>query len=281
MTQNTHVDLLSNRLNLVGMVCALFMLNPCAHAEEASLTFGIFPYLSQQQLVGYFNPLRDYLQQVSGRKIAMITAPDYRSFRERTRTGAYDIILTAPHFARLAEKESGFKRVAITRYHVQGVILVAQDSPVRQLSDLRGKSLAVTPATSLIHMLAMELFRHHGLQPGRDFKVNDQENFQNTMASTLRGDSDACATGIAAWNSYDRKNSLRVIAKTAEASGLMIMAHPRVPGAVLASLRKALFSFGETAERKAYFAATNHGAWLPVDDASMRALDPYMSHAGD
>lgn len=280
MTQNTHVDLLSNRLNLAGMVCALFMLIPCAHAEEA-LIFGIIPYLSQQQLVSYFNPLRENLQQASGRKIAIITAPDYSSFRERTRTGEYDLILTAPHYARLAEKESGFKRVAITRYRVQGIILVAQDSPVRRLSDLRGKSLAVTPPASLIHMLTMELFRNHGLQPGRDFNVNDQENFQNVLASTLRGDSAASATGIAAWNGYEQKEMLRVIAKTADAPGLIIMAHPSVSGAVLASLRKALFSFGETPEGKAYFAVTSHGAWLPVDDANMRALDPYMRHAKD
>lgn len=281
MMQNKHVDLLRRSRLLVGMLCALLLMGQYAQADEPPLNFGIFPYLSHQQLIANYTPLREYLQQASAQKLTIVTAPDYPDFRDRTRAGEYDIILTAPHFARLAEIESGFKRIAITRYRVHGVILVAKDSPARQLSDLSGKSLSIPPAASIIHMLVMELFRNNGLEPGRDFTLHVQENMQNSLAASLRGDSDASAVGFAPWNGYEQKDQLRVIAKTAEVPGLVIMSHPRVPKAVIASLRKALFAFGDTAEGKAYFAITKHGAWLPVDDATMRALDPYLRHARD
>ena len=279
MTQNTHVDCLSSCWRSVVMVCALLMMSLHVHAAEAPLTFGIFPYVSHQQMVAYYTPLRDCLQQAGGQKFTIITAPDFPTFRDRTREGAYDIILTAPHLARLAEKESGFKRVAITRYRVHGVVVVTKDSPVRQLSDLRGKSLSIPPATSIVHMLALELLRGKGLQPERDFTLHVQQNMQNVLVAPLHGDSDASAVGFASWNGFERQDMLRVIAKTAEVPGLIIMAHPRVSKATIASLRRALFAFGDTAEGKAYFAATKHGAWLPVDDATMRALDPYVRHA--
>lgn len=281
MTQNKHIDLLCSRRLLLGMVCILVLMGRQAYADESPLTFGIIPYQSHQQLISIFSPLRDYLQQASGQKLTIISAPDFKSFRDRTKSGEYDIVFTAPHFARLAEIDSQFQRVAITRYRVHSVILVAKDSPVRNLADLRGKTLAVPPATSMVYMLTMELLRSKGMEPGRDFTLHMQDNMQNAMVASLRGDSDAGTVGFASWSIYPQQDMLRVLAKTAEVPGLIIMAHPRVPKATVAKLSKALFTFGNTPEGKAYFASTLHGAWLPVDDATVRTLDRYLQQARD
>jgi phosphonate transport system substrate-binding protein len=115
--------------------------------------FGIFPYQSNTQLIALCSPLRDYLQRAGGQQMEIVSAPDFNSFRDRTRAGEYDIVYTAPHLGRLAEFESGFKRIAITLYRTQSVILVAKDSPLQKLADLRGKSLAIPPATAIVNML--------------------------------------------------------------------------------------------------------------------------------
>ncbi|HUX90866.1 MAG TPA: phosphate/phosphite/phosphonate ABC transporter substrate-binding protein [Gallionellaceae bacterium] len=266
------------RLGLVCISCALLAFGKDGRAVETPLVFGIFPYQSNTQLIALCSPLRDYLQQISGRQMEIVSAPDFNSFRDRTRAGEYDIVYTAPHLGRLAEIESGFQRVAITRYRTQSVILVAKDSQVQKLSDLRGKSLAIPPAAAIINMLTIELFHSQGLESG-DFKLLEQSNMQNAMAAILRGDCDAGAAGFAPWRSYAQRDQLRVIAKSAEVPGLIIMAHPRVPKAMVAKLRRALIAFNDTAEGKTYFALTNQGAWLPVDDATMLTLDPYLRHA--
>lgn len=266
---------------IVYAVCMLLAVKPVLAQEVPPLAFGVFPYLSHHQLIGQFTPLRDYLQQNIGRKLTLVTAPDYVSFRERTRDGEYDIILTAPHLGRLAEVEDRYRRIAITRYRVHAVIVVKKDSPILRLADLRGKSLAITPSAAIISSLATVLLRNRGLQPGRDVTLQEYGNTQNTLVGVLRGDHDAGVVGFAAWNSAEQKEQLRVIAKTEEVPGLLIMAHPRVPAPVIKKLRKAILSFGDTAEGRAYFAATSHGAWLPVDDAVMRSLDVYLRQAGD
>lgn len=48
-----------------------------------------------------------------------------------------------------------------------------------------------------------------------------------------------------------------------------------------ALLRKTIQAFADTSAGKSYFAATGHGAWLPVDDAAMRRLDPYTQYVKD
>jgi phosphonate transport system substrate-binding protein len=264
---------------IVFTICVLLAAGNDSRADDTVLTLGILPYLSHQYLISNFAPLRDYLQQASGQKVLIATAPDFASFRDRTRAGEYDIVITGPHFARLAEMESRFQRVALTRYRIHGVILVAKDSALHKLADLRGKSIAVPPASAIIHMLAIELLHSQGMEPGRDFTLREQANMQNSMVASLRGDSDAGVAGFSPWNSYTGKDMLRVIGKTAEVPGMAIMAHPRVPRATLAKLRKELFAFGGTAAGKAYFSATGYGAWLPIDDASMRSMDPYLRQA--
>lgn len=267
------------RLGLACISCALLTFGQDGRAVETPLVFGIFPYQSNTQLIAQCSPLRDYLQQAGGQQMEIVSAPDFNSFRDRTRAGEYDIVYTAPHLGRLAEIESGFKRVAITRYRTQSVILVAKDSPLQKLADLRGKSLAIPPATAIVNMLTIELLRGNGLESGRDFKLLVQDNMQNAIAAILRGDSDAGAAGLAPWRSFPQRDQLRVIAKSAEVPGLIIMAHPRVPRETIAKLRRALIAFNDTAEGKEYFALTNLGAWLPVDDATMHTLDPYARDA--
>lgn len=267
------------RWGLREIACALLALSQQAFSAEAPLSFGVFPYLSPQQLLTQFKPLSNHLELAAGQPISIETAPDYAAFRDRTREGKYDIIFTAPHFGRLAETESQYQPIAVTRYRVKGVVLVAKDSAVQQLSDLRGKVLAVPPRVSMVHVLVAELFRARGLVPGRDITLREFDTNQNSMAAPLRGDSDAGATGPLVFGSYGRRDQLRLIAQTPDVPGFLMLAHPRVSAAAVERLRKAAFAFGDTPAGQAYFTATGHGAWLAVDDATRLALDPYARYA--
>jgi len=264
------------RRSLLAITCATLGLAPGAAGAQAALTFGIFPYRTPQWLMTNFAPLRDYLQQASGRRVDMVTAPDYRTYHERVRAGDYDIIFLAPHLARLAEKESQYQRIAMTRYHIQGVIVVPKASPARRVADLRGKTLAVPTSAAFTHALALELLRRHGLEPGRDVTLRELDHNQNSMAAPLRGDADAAVTGILLWTKEGDHDRMRVLAETRAVPGFLLMAHPRLPAATVARLRKITGEFADTPSGKAYFAATGHGAWLPVDDATMRGLDPFI-----
>lgn len=258
---------------------ALLLASPGARPADAPLSFGIFPYLSPQLLVAQFKPLANHLQQAAGRPLSIETAPNYTAFRDRTRAGDYDIIFTAPHFGRLAELESQYQAIAVTRYRVSGVVFVGKDSPIRQLSELRGKTIAMPPRVSMVYALTQDLFRLNGLVPGRDITLREFDTNLNSMSAPLRGDSDAGVTGPLVLSTYGQRDQLRVIAETADVAGFFMLAHPRLSAAVIDRLRKAAYAFGDTPAGKAYFAATGHGAWLPVDDATRLALDPYLRHA--
>jgi phosphonate transport system substrate-binding protein len=267
------------RRSFRAIVGVLLLVSPCVRSADAPLSFGIFPYLSPQLLVTQFKPLANHLQQAAGRPLSIETAPNYIAFRDRTRAGDYDIIFTAPHFGRLAEMETQYQAIAVTRYRVSGVVCVGKDSSIRQLSELRGKTIAMPPRVSMVHALTLDLFRLKGLVPGRDITLREFDTNLNSMTAPLRGDSDAGVTGPLVLSTSSQRDQLRVIAETADVPGFYILAHPRLSAAVIDRLRKAAYAFGDTPAGQVYFAATGHVAWLPVDDATRLALDPYVRHA--
>lgn len=258
---------------VLEIICLAIALSPGQAGAQAPLTFGVFPYLTTPRLVSDFTPLRDFLQEATGRPVIMVTAPSYRAFYERTRDGEYDIVFTPPHFGYQAEKESKFRRLAMTRYQIATVVVVLKDSPTQKLADLRGKTLAVPPNLALVNILATKLLRDQGLVPGRDVTLREFSTNQNSMAAPLRGDADAGTTGALIWNNEGQHASMRVVAESPAVCGFLLMGHPRLSRSMIARLQEQILAFGDSAPGRAYFAATGHGGWLPIDDAAVRVIE--------
>jgi phosphonate transport system substrate-binding protein len=264
--------------SFAGVFFGMALFVPSAFGGEPPLTFGLFPYLTPQKLATGQVPLRDHLQQVGGRALTLATAPSNALFLERMRAGEYDLIFAAPHFARMAERDHGFRRVAMTRYRVHGYVIVPAESPVRSLADLRGKRVAMPPRDAMVHLLALESLRAAGLEPGRDVTLREYDSNENALAAPVRGDAEAGATGHLVWQKSGLRERTRSVAHTASVPGFMLMAHPRVPAALVEKWRAAAIGFGATPQGKDSLAASGHQAWLPIDDAAMGSLDRYLRH---
>jgi len=263
------------------MIALLLFVPSLSHAANDTLVFGVFPYVKATQIVRNFTPLRDLIAQTTGRDVKLTSAADYPSFYRNTQAGEYDIIFTAPHLGRLAEKESGYQRIAISAYQVSNAIVVLKDSPIQTLADLRGKTLAIPTHWAFVHQTTIKYLRTHGLIPGQDVTLREVSTNPDTVFALLHGDADAAASGNVNWREHPDNAKTRLIAETPPIQGFLIMAHPRVPAATVARLRKAFQEFNETPAGKAYFSTSRHIAFLPVTNANMKALDPYTQFNKD
>lgn len=263
--------------SIAALALALF-LSGSAWAAEPPLTFGLYPYLTPQKLTTGLSPLRNHLQKALGRDITLVTAPTLSVFMERMRAGDYDLVFAAPHFTRIAERDLGFRRVAMTLYHVQSYVVVPKESPITTPDDLRGKRIATPPRDSMNYLLVMEAFKLANLAPERDLTLREYDTNENALAAPVRGDADAGVTGHLVWQKSGLKDKTRAVITTATVPGFMLMTHPRVPLSTVEQLRAAALSFGATPEGKESLAASGYVGWVPIDDASMQALDRYLRH---
>lgn len=256
----------------------LLLLNLGAYAAEIRpLVFGIFPYVSQAQLMQVHAPLKTQLEQKLGQPIDMVTAPDFPEFLARTQRGEFDIILTAPHFGRLAEVRDGYVRLAKTGHEVQGIFLVAADSDIKRIKDLKGKTVMIAQPISVVYQLAEETLRKQGLIHGKTVTVLETRTHNNALAAPTRKEADAAVTGQGLWAQAtpEVKAQLREIGATPAVPGFMLMAHKRLPSKQISQIKQILLGFDKTPEGKAYFDKTFILRFEPINSKVMRSLDPY------
>jgi phosphonate transport system substrate-binding protein len=263
----------------IALLAALALACAASCARADGLVFGVHPHLSATQVVNQYSLLRDLLARSLGRPVTMVSAPDFPSFIERTHKGEFDIVLTAPHMGRLAEKREGWLPVAQTGYQLEIVVLARPDSAVQQRADLRDKAIAIGPRDSMGYQVIAAALAQEGLVLERDIRVIEATSFAKLMHALTRGDAAAGAISRQLWSMApeSQRNAVREIFHAQPAPGFFVMAHPRLGAAAVQSLRKALLNFHAAPEGKAYFRKTQQVDFRPIDDETMRRIDPYTA----
>ncbi len=264
-------------LRKIQFLLGLFGAMPWILHAEGEMTLGVLPYVTAGQLVEYHTPLKNYIAESLGRPVALITAPDLPGFVERTGKREYDLVLTAPHFGRLAERRDGYQIVVRTMNEIQAAFLVRKDSDIHRIEDLKGKSIMVAQPISMMYQLSVGTLEKKGLIPGKNITIVEARTNNNALSAPLRNEADAGVTGVLLWGlaKGEHKEQLRLVGTSAKVPGFVLMAHKRIPKRDVAKLRKALLSFGTTPQGQAYFSTAGMKGFGLVDSATMRSLDPY------
>jgi phosphonate transport system substrate-binding protein len=272
-----HVGGWSQRMARLGVALLALCALPLQAADDSPLVFGVFPYLSPRLMVEQFNPLKDYLTKTLGRPIELRSAQDYKGFIEGTGRGDYDFMFDAPQLARLAQKRESYRPLAQTGYRIQIIAVTRKDAAVKSLEDLRGQSISIGARMSMTHQIMRDELRKAGLELDRDVKYLDTAYFSNVLQSVIRGDAIAGATGTSLWYGApaEERAQLREFFRAKEVPGFILVGHPRLGNETLTKLQKALHAFHGTPEGKVFFDKTKQTDFRPVDEATMKSLDPY------
>lgn len=261
------------------LAALLLLFGSLAHSMDAPLVLGVFPYISRGQLVEYHNALKLYLEKQLHRPVELVTAPNFNDFVTRTQRGDYDLVLTAPHMARIAETRAGYLRLVKSGHEVTGIFLARKDSNIRKISDLKGKTLMIAQPISVIYQMAEARLRDAGLTPGVDVTIVDSPTHNNSLYAPMRRETDASVTGTLLWGNAEPevRAHLVEIGQTHSVPGFVILANRRLPSGLVNQVQSSLLDFGKTPQGKVYFNTTGLKQFLKVDDKTMKQLDPYTS----
>lgn len=264
-------------LSILGL-SGSWLLPFSAQAANDPIRLGVFPYVTPVKLIQAHNPLRLRIAEATGRPVALMTAPTFKAFVQRTRQARYDYVLTAPHLARLAEYRDGYHPLVKSAHQVAGVFLVPMDSDIQTLADLEGRRITMVGQSAVISQLAVQTLRELGLEKGENLDILNVPNHNNAMMACLLGDSDASLTGKQLFKTMDESvtGRLRVIGETGSVIGFVLLARPGIDPVEAGRIREALLTFTETGAGQAYFQHTRLAGFLPVDEREMVALQPFI-----
>ena len=253
---------------------------PAAPAADGALVIGVLPNVAASLLLPQYEYLRRYLERVGGQKVRIVVPANFKVFFDATMAGEYDLAVTAPHFARVAQQERGMVPIVTYEPRINALMVVPADSSVTGPKDMRERAVAFANPQSLVAMFGVQWLRGQGLEAGKDFEVKGARTDLGVGRMLLSGDAVAAIMSNGEFRALpaDESSRLKIGEVFARIPNFITVAHPRLERDKINRLRTQLKAFLADADDGAAFArATGFSGIADVDETQMRELDPYSA----
>jgi len=246
-------------------------------AASPAYTFGVVPQHAATELAARWTPLLRYLSGKTGLPLEFHTARDIPTFEQRMVQGEYDFAYLNPFQYALFQEKVGYRLLA--REHIRGlrgIVVVRADAPYRRLRDLADRSLAFpAPSAFAASLVTRAEFRTQGIRIQSRF-VSSHDSVYYGVANGL------FSAGGGILDTFQRlapalRAKLRVLWTSPAYVPHAFAAHPRLPVAAVATLRRALLAAAREPEGARLLAAAGFETLTVADDReyeSVRRLAP-------
>ena len=275
-------------------------------ALSALVAFGAVPQTSAQQVlkvttipeeaateqVRKFGPLVKYLERQTGAKVEFTPVNDYPAAVEALVNKQVDLVWFGGFTFVQAQIRSGGKIVPIAQREedskFRSVFITQTDSGIKQVSDLKGKTVSFGSQSSTSgHLMPRSFLLEAGIDPERDFKrVAYSGAHDATIASVVSGKVDAAALDITVWRKFvDEKKvdtgKVNVFYTTPPFYNYNWSVHSDMPAAMREKLTQALLALSmDTPEGKEILTLNRATKYIPTKVENYKGLEAAGRSAG-
>jgi len=238
------------RLVAFGRVLLVFLsglaLQPALASPEGEFTFGVVPQFEQRKLFAIWKPIVDELRRRSGVDIRLtvtLTVPEFEAALDK---GTFDLVYANPYHILRVSDSQGYIPLVHDQEPLRGILVVRRDSPVKDVRELAGKTLAVPSPNALgaSLLLRAELERLYGLR----FAMLNVRTHSSVYLNVLNGLTDAGGGVEKTLSEQDPaiQGGLRILYTTRGMPSHPVAAHPRVNSEIRERVKKALLDMAAT-----------------------------------
>ena len=222
------------------VVLLLGALRTVAHAQPPPpLAFGVLNQQSPTLTAERWNPILQYVGTAAGVALRLRMGRTVDETDEMMGRGELDFVFTNHNFQSEYER-IGFRVIARWGGEpIRSVIVVAADSPVRQLKDLAGKKVAFPSREAFVaYAVPLVALKTAGVTVEEVLAGNQDGALAQLKAQQVQ----AAAVNSRFLKQYAEREAVtfRQIYLSDPYPDLAVIAHPRVPAATVDAVRKAL-----------------------------------------
>lgn len=229
-------------------------------AKAAPLNIAFISYANPQQVARDSEGVTRYLQKYLGVPVKGFVTLDYGSAIEAMRNAKADLAFVDPLAFMMAHEQIGARPLLLEIYRsgkptYHSCIWVRKDRGLRQLADLRGKSIAFADQVDMSgHLLPRDIFVRAGLLPakrieGEFFKqVYFAGGDEQAMRAMFNGFTDAA--GVSQYSLSllrgEERDQVMVLATSLESPAHLLMARPGLGGELTQRIKQVLLALDKT-----------------------------------
>ena len=258
---------------------ALTVGSATAQTQQKPLVMGVLPNVSARALLTMYQPFRDYLQDTLKSPVEIVTAADFRSFSTETKSGGYQLVVTAPNLGAMHQIDDKWRPVAIYEPQIPGILVSAAGNLNNSTDQLRGKLLAVGNPQSLVVLRGLQWLRERGLEEGRDFRLTRSAN-EDSLGTLIRsGEAPLAMMSMGEFRaiSENGRKELRIHTEFARVPGFLVMANPALPAPQLEAISRAVLEFPNTDQGRDFFKRSGFSGIRALKAGELDALKPSVN----
>lgn len=249
---------------LLALLLAGILAGPATAAEPRPLIFGVLNQQSPVLTAERWNPILQYLGQVSGLPLQLRMGRTVQETDAMMGRGEFDFVFTNHNFQ---TEYDGVYRV-IARWGgepIRGVIAVPADSPLHTLKDLHGKRVAFPSADAFVAYAVPQVALQGAAVRVEEVFAGNQEG---ALAQLKARRVEAAAVNSRFLDEYARREDMphRVLFVSEPYAELPVIVHPRVQKDQAEAVRRALIGMQHDAQARPLLLKLKFPGFAPAKD---------------
>ena len=265
------------------LVLTLILLGFATTMAQEPLILGIHPYLSREEIIKKFSPLRVYLYNKLKKEVIIKIGNTYEDHIKSIGLNKVDIAFVGPSEYVFLVNEFGYQKVICTldvngKPFFRGKIITSKDAPIFSLKDLIGKSFAFVQKESTMGFIIPEIMmRKVGVKLSSLKYYNFVGTHENVVYGILAGDYDAGAVKEEVYKRF-KHTPIKIIATTPPIPEHLFLVRRTMPDKLFRKIKQAFFELNKTKEGLNILKSINSAATgiEPVNDKDYDVLREYM-----
>jgi len=249
---------------------------PTFTSSDKELIFGVLPFVGTRQLIKVFSPALPALSKAAGNNVNLRTASSFDNFNNGVASGTYDIAFIQPFDYAMATKH-GYLPLAGMKDVLQSEFFVLENSNVKNISELKGKVVAMPPANAAVSHLGRHTLVMAGLHPGKDVTIDYRQTHASCLLQVHNKKAAACGTThrVLKMVPDNLGQGLRSVGISEKIPGVVIMSHKRIPSGIRIKLQKEIISWNTSDYGRKILQSIHLGEFSVVNPGEYEKLSKF------
>lgn len=227
-------------------IAALLLALTASHAHAAkewtlAVSEGTSGGIDAAEAVAKYEPLARLIEKATGRKVLVVLAREFKRLEATMKTGGYDFVMARPSdYPARGLRDYGYQFVSTMKPDGRCYIVVQKDSPLKNVSELKGKRLLFPENISYMAKFCRAELRDRGIDVARENVkyLREQEAVAWSIQSGL-ADAGALASYSGVGKNWE-KNGGRILHQSQPQPYFPLIANKAIGGADIAKIQAAL-----------------------------------------